>query len=190
VDPELKKSLWKMLWGTLALMVVFISAAIPFKDELAAIGSTIAGGLGYPGIGIGIMMSDMFTLPIPPDVYLALAVTAGMDPVSVIFWGSLGSMAGGIGAFFIGKLMYRTAFAQRLMAPFKEKGTQFINRLGVFAVIIAAITPLPFSIICVLAGMMGMRFVVFLPATLFRIPRIAGYFLLIKWGWVAAGGGA
>ena len=170
-------------------MVLFIAIAIPFRSQFEELGATLAESLGYPGIGLGIMMSDMFTLPIPPDVYLALAVTGGMDPWQVILWGSLGSIAGGIGAYFIGAWLGKTSFAERLVAPFKERGTRFIDRLGVVAVIVAALTPIPFSIICMLAGMMGMHLKVFLPATLFRIPRIAGYFLLIKWGWLAVAGG-
>jgi len=190
VDPELKSSLKTMAWGTVAFMLIFIAIGFALRDELTLVGKTIAGGLGYPGIGLGIMLSDMFTLPIPPDAYLAIAATAGMDTGLVIFWGSLGSILGGIGAYWLGRLLGKTPFAKRLMEPFRERGEKFIDRAGVMAVVIAALTPIPFSIVCMLAGMGGMHFMThFLPATVFRIPRIAGYFLLIKWGWVVAGGG-
>jgi membrane protein YqaA with SNARE-associated domain len=177
-----------MAIGTAIFFAVLVLLGITFRAELEAAGAWIVDLLGYPGIGIGIMASDMLTLPIPPDVYLALAVAAGLDPWLVILWGSAGSILGGIGAYFLGRLLGRTAFAQRLVEPFRERGTNFINRMGVTAVIVAALTPIPFSIVCTLSGMLGMEAYRFLPATLFRIPRIAGYFLLIKLGWGLTGG--
>jgi len=183
VDAELRDSLKKMAIGTAVFFAALIALGITFRVQLEAAGTWIVDWLGYPGIGLGIMASDMLTLPIPPDAYLAAAVVAGLDPLTTIIWGSAGSILGGIGAYYLGRLLGRTAFAQRLVEPFRERGTHFINRLGVTAVIIAALTPIPFSIVCTLAGMLGMESRRLIPATLFRIPRIAGYFLLIQFGW-------
>lgn len=188
MDPELRDSLKKMAWATAIFFAVFIPLAILFKDPLEIAGNRIVATLGYTGIGLGILASDMFTLPIPPDLYLAVAAVADMDDGLVILFGSVGSIIGGIGAFLLGRLLGRTAVVQRLVEPFRERGTRFIDRLGVRAVIIAALTPIPFSIVCTLAGMMGMHFSRFLPATIFRIPRIALYYYAIKLGWFAAGG--
>lgn len=188
VDPEIKDSLIKMAWGLALFMVLLVSVLVLFGDEFKALGQAAVNRFGYAGVGIGIALIDMFTLPLPPDTILALAVAGGLDPVWTIVWGSAGSITGGIGAYWLGRLLGTTRFVVRVVAPFKERGEAFIDRLGVNAVIVAALTPIPFSIVCTLAGAMGMNFVRFLPATLFRIPRIAIYYLLIKWGFVLVDG--
>jgi len=183
MDPLLKSSLKKMAWATLILFAALIGLGMLFASELKSLGGLLVDTFGYPGIGVGILLSDMLTLPIPPDAYLAIAVTADLDPTQVIIWGSAGSILGGTGAYFLGRLLGQTRLVARLVKPFHDKGIAFINRLGVTAVVIAALTPIPFSIICTLAGMVRMRFSHFWPATLFRIPRIGGYYLLIDLGW-------
>lgn len=188
VDPELKRSLKTMAVGTVVFLGLFIAIAIPFRDELQAFGNRVVDVLGYTGLGLGIMSSDMLTLPIPPDFYLLVAVTAQLDPMLTIIAGSIGSICGGIGAFFLGRLLGTTSFVERLVEPFQERGTRLIERYGVAAVIFAALTPIPFSIVCTLTGMMGMSLGSFLPATLFRIPRIAGYYYAIQIGWISSGG--
>lgn len=186
MDPLLKDSLYKMAWATAGFMLVFMALAWLFHSQIEVAGNALVGAVGAWGIGIGIFMSDAFTLPIPPDVYLAAAITAGLDPTTTIIAGSIGSILGGMVAYGIGRVLGDTPFATRLVAPFRERGESFIDRLGVTAVVIAALTPIPFSIVCILAGMMRMQFARFAPATLFRIPRIAGYFFLIDLGWTAA----
>ena len=188
MDPQIKKSLIKMGWATLLLFLLVIVVGVLFRAELEQISKTLVDVLGYPGIAIGIFCADAFTLPIPPDFYLALAISAKLNHTIVIVVGSIGSILGGITAFSLGRWLGDTAFVQRLISPLKEQGELFVNRYGVGAVILAALTPIPFSIVCVLAGMMGMAWRLFLPATLFRIPRIAGYYLLIHIGWTAATG--
>jgi len=186
MDPDLKRSLKKMGVLTLVLMVGIITLGLLFASELQAFSHVVVETLGYTGIGVGIFIADALTFPVPPDFYLAVAVTAGLDPVKVIIVGSICSIMGGISGFAIGRWLGTVSFTQKLVEPFREEGTRLINKLGVTAVIVAALTPIPFSITCVLAGMMGMTWKVFLPATLFRIPRIAGYYLLIQLGWMVA----
>ena len=187
MDAELRDSLKKMLVATVIVVTLFAVAGWLLKGQLTGIGQWIYAKTGFTGIFLGIFLADMFTLPLPPDLYLAVAVTANLNPFDVILVGSLASMLGGLGAYLLGRLLGRTRFAQRLVAPFRERGERFVDRLGVTAVIVAALTPIPFSVICVLAGMMGMSLWHFVPATFFRIPRIAGYFYLFKLGWAAFG---
>ncbi len=186
MDPELKDSLKKMAVLTVLLMAAIVTLGLLFSDQLESFSKVIVGTLGYTGIGVGIFIADALTFPVPPDFYLAVAVTADLDPYKVIVAGSIGSILGGIVAFAIGRWLGTVSFTQKLVEPFREEGVRLINKLGVTAVIVAALTPIPFSITCVLAGMMGMTWKLFLPATLFRIPRIAGYFLLIQLGWMVA----
>ena len=183
MDAELRLALKKLAIGVIVILGALVVLGLFFREYIDVLGQRAVDLMGYPGIFLGIAAADMFTLPIPPDAYLFAAVTANLPIWKVIVIGSIASILGGIGAYWIGHLLKDTRFVQRLTKPFRERGEAFINRAGSIAVIVAAVTPIPFSIICMLAGSTAMRLRLFLPATLFRIPRIAGYFLLYHLIW-------
>ena len=54
------------------------------------------------------------------------------------------------------------------------------NRYGVVALGVAALTPLPYSIICWACGATGMRLSIFLTVSLLRIPRVFAYLWFIE----------
>jgi len=182
IDPELRSVVIKTGYVTVGIIIVFGALGYLYKPELESAGTWVVSTFGIWGIGIGCLMTDLFTLPIPPDAYLLAGVAAHTEPWIVISAAALGSMIGGVGSYFIGRYFGNHAFAQRLVAPFRARGTAYIEKFGTGAVILAALTPLPFSILCILSGMMGLSFQRLLFATTFRLPRMAMFFLLIEFG--------
>jgi membrane protein YqaA with SNARE-associated domain len=185
MDKELKHGLIQMVVVTLLLVILVVTLGLLYREPLEAFGHRTIDLLGYTGIGLGVLIADMFTFIIPPDFYLFVAVTADLTPWLVIAVGSLGSILGGLGAYQIGRLLHHTRFVQRMMKPIRDRGDAFVDRAGLATVIAAALTPIPFSLTCMAAGSVQMNFRLFFYATLFRIPRIAGYFMLIRLGWMA-----
>lgn len=139
---------------------------------------------GYFGIAAGIFAADGFTMPIPPDFYLFVGVSGGANPWIVIIAGSVASIAGGMVSYAIGLTFSRSFFRKHFPNAQKE-GTRLVNNLGVAAVILAALTPVPFSVICVIAGSARMKFSTFVLASLFRVPRMIIFFFLIDVAWGA-----
>ncbi len=58
-----------------------------------------------------------------------------------------------------------------------------IRKLGVVAVVVAALTPVPFSLVCYLAGSLRMPLGIFFLAILARIPRMAIFYYIIAAAW-------
>jgi membrane protein YqaA with SNARE-associated domain len=58
----------------------------------------------------------------------------------------------------------------------------------VWALILAAVTPIPYSIGCMAAGALHMPYVHFAPSRVLRLPRIAFYLYLIELGVVSVTG--
>ena len=185
LEPEIREILLKTAYVTLAIIVFFAVLGYFLKPQLEYAGTWVVATFGVWGIAIGCLLTDLLTLPIPPDAYLLAGVAAHTDPWVVIGAATGGSVVGGIGSYFIGRYFGTKAFAQRLVAPFKAKGTEYINKFGMGAVILAALTPLPFSILCILSGMMGMSFQRLLIAATFRLPRMAMFFVIIELGFNA-----
>jgi membrane protein YqaA with SNARE-associated domain len=185
MDKELKRGLIQLLIGTILLVVLVVTLGHLYRVPLETFGHHVIDWLGYTGIGIGVLIADMFTFIIPPDFYLFVAVTADLTPWIVIAVASVGSILGGLGAYQIGRWLHHTRFVRRMMQPIRDRGAAFVDRAGLVTVIVAALTPIPFSVTCMAAGSVHMNFRLVFYATLFRIPRIAGYFMLIRLGWMA-----
>jgi len=183
MDKELKRGLFQLAIATAILMVLVITLGHFFRPSLETFGTAVVDVLGYTGIGLGILVADMFTFVIPPDFYLFVAITAELNPVWVIVVGSIGSIVGGLGAYQLGRWLDKTRFVRRMMKPLRDRGDDFINRTGLIAVVIAALTPIPFSVTCMAAGSVRMDLSRFFWGVLFRIPRIAGYYWIIRAGW-------
>ncbi len=182
MDAEVKSALTKLIVVVGVTFVAIVALGFAFREQLVG-GDWLFDRFGYLGIGIGIFAADMFTAPMPPDGFLLLAVTARANPVAVIAVASVFSILGGLGAYWIGTLLARTAKLKQVLEKAEDSGLRLIRRLGVVAVVIAAFTPVPFSLICYLAGSIHMPLKHFCAAILVRIPRMAFFYYLIAAAW-------
>ncbi len=69
-----------------------------------------------------------------------------------------------------------------LTRAYQENGRELIRKYGGWAVVIAGLTPVPFSTVCWIAGLLELPPHTVLLATASRIPRIIIYYLLIQAG--------
>ena len=109
--------------------------------------------------------------PIPPDVMLIPMVL--MNPSRAWFFALIAtvfSVLGGIFGYLIGAFSYEQ-FAQPIlytlgkeaeMANFSEK----YNEIGLWAVITAGVSPIPFKVITIMSGATNLNFVIFVGASL------------------------
>lgn len=154
----------------------------PFKAFAQA---TIA-ALGMPGVLVGLWLTDTFTFPVPTDMYLAVAVGAQSPVVPTIAAICAVSMFAGNCGYFVGPKITKIGFVRRRVEAFRPRGEKLFARWGVGAVAIGALTPLPYSIICWIAGIYKMPYKKFFWATFFRIPRMVAYYLIILSTWSAS----
>lgn len=174
--------------GIVLLMLVVTALGMFFREPLVALSKTFVDRFGGPGVAIGFYLPDAFTIPIPNDVFTTFGIVAGMPFWHVVGWGTLGSIAGGATGFFIGrKLAKNDALARRFKALRNRRVRALVRLYGPAAVAIAALTPLPYSIVCWAAGAGGMHLRPFLTVSLLRGVRVAGFLYLIDLGLVASG---
>lgn len=140
---------------------------------------------GLPGVLFGLWLTDTFTFPIPTDTYLVVAVASKRPLLSTMALISLVSVIAGNCAYFVGPWLTKVPFIKDRIEGFRPRGERLFGRWGVGAVAIGALTPLPYSVICWFAGIYKMPYRRFALSTLFRIPRMVGYYLLIADQWIA-----
>lgn len=140
-----------------------------------------AGPLGLFAI---VALFDGFPSPVPPDVFTSFAMIGGVPFWQVSLAAGLGSSVGGGLAWFLATRFRNTERFRRFITGRAAKSYALIRRYGTLALVLGAVSPVPFSLTCYAAGAVGMPLGRFLTVTLLRIPRMAFYLWLIQLGWV------
>ncbi|MEM7551328.1 MAG: hypothetical protein AAF363_16730 [Bacteroidota bacterium] len=119
---------------------------------------------------------------IPPELFFIWASALGSVPKYIFHVAllSIVSYLAGINGFFIGGVLKDTSFYSKIEKRFLSKYKPLLRLYGTFAVIVAAITPLPFSGISILVGTTGFGWKKYALAALFRFLRFALY-AVIMW---------
>lgn len=185
MSSEIKKLLFQSILGIIGVVIFIALIAHFFKEPITYISTIFVQKFGVYGVGLGIFVADALPGLIIPDAFLVFAVVGKLADIPVIFWASLGSVLGGIvsyceGRYFLGNI----PFGKRLIEKNEAKMLPFIEKYGIWAVVIAATTPLPYSWTCIIVGSFKMPLDKVILASLFRIPRFAVYYYAIKLGWV------
>lgn len=165
-----------LLLALLSVAVLLILLDVP----LERIGRDAASRGGLIGIFAFVFIVDTFIVPASLDILLPITIT--WNPVPLLTVMSVASVLGGICGYWIGRALYRLRFVRRTVAGYYAKGARIIERYGVWGVILAGLTPLPFSTVSWIAGMMRLPFGLFLLGALSRAPRIVAYWFLLRAG--------
>ncbi|MFB5652430.1 YqaA family protein [Leptospira wolffii] len=185
-EKILAQLLKQTLVASLVLFLVVLVLARFFSDQVVWAAEAFLNFTGVAGVGLSILVADSVHVFLPPDTFLILAVAAKMPDFWVIFFASAGSLLGGICSYSQGKFLLPKLDAfTKFVRNHEEKLEVYVKRFGFWAVVLGALTPLPYSWTSVAAGAMGMKFRLFFLAALFRIPRFYIYYYLIKGGWIA-----
>lgn len=187
METEDSKSafLLKNLAKGLAWFVVIIAAYLlvqeeldVYKNEINALGDNLPLLLGI------FTVSEIVFGILPPEIFMLIWKTKG-DPVMYtinLTILTLISYGAGVLGYWIGLRFSRTSFYhrvhQRWLAPYDQK----LRKYGGFLVVVGAVTPVPFSATCMLAGSVNLNFRTFLLLTISRIVRFAFYGTLV---WVS-----
>jgi membrane protein YqaA with SNARE-associated domain len=171
---------------TIALVVVVAIAGYLFRDPLATAADWMIERFGLAGLFVGTFLADAFTLPIPPDVYLFIGIASGTAKIPTIVACSIATVAGGNLAYFVGPYVQKLPYLKDKLNDFRPKGEVLFKGYGIWAVAVAAMTPVPFSIVSWLAGIYRMPYSKYFAASLVRVPRIIGYYGLYALGWAPA----
>ena len=174
----LKNLLKGLLWFA-AILVIYILV----KDRIEIHPESLIGKVSDNPFAVYsiFLASEIIIGIIPPEVFMIWATKPG-DPVLYIFYVSLLSLisyGAGIVGFYIGKLLNKAVLYRYARRRFFAQYELFFKRYGGFLVFVAAVTPLPFSAVCMLTGAADFNFRVFLLISLTRFLRfgVSSYIL-------------
>jgi membrane protein YqaA with SNARE-associated domain len=167
----------------LAIAAGYLLLFLFFRPELEAAGRWTVEHLGLGGVFLFTYAVDTFIVPATAD--LAFPLTMGWEPVGLLLTMGSASVLGGFSGYLLAGRLAHLKFVQDAVAYYRHRGEQLIARYGVWGVVIAGLTPVPYSTVSWIAGMAGMRPGPFLLASLSRFPRFFLYYLAIRAGLIA-----
>ncbi len=171
-----------LLRGLLWLTVIvggYIVARKYFDFDIAELMGPV---YDMPILVFGIfLVSEVVFGIIPPEFFMFWSARHGDLDIyiqNVVLLSAISYAAGVIG-FFIGSYFNTTSLYAYIKKNFLGKMEKQFNRFGGFLVIVAALTPLPFSGICMLTGAVKYPLRKFLLMSLTRLVRFSLYAYVI-----------
>lgn len=126
---------------------------------------------GYGGIFV-LTALEQFIFPIPADIFVVMGTSIGLPFAKVLQVVLVAALFGSFIGYFLGKYVGHPVLVWLFRKKPIEKAEKFIKKWGMWGVIIAGLTPVPFKVITVTAGAFEMplwRFTV--GVLLGRMPR-------------------
>jgi membrane protein YqaA with SNARE-associated domain len=175
---------WSALQRTALVLLLFFAGYLivylPFGNRLDEAGRFLIRHLGYPGVFIYVFLVDTFIVPATADIIFVF--TPHWNPWALVLTISVASILGGFCGFLIGRSLSHFKWVTKAVDYYRERGTKLISRYGAWGVAMAAFTPLPYSTVSWIAGMLGLPANKYLLASLLRIPRFALYYAIFRGG--------
>ena len=175
-----KRILIQTIIALVGLAVGLTALSHFFRPEMESLSRQFIDWAGVWGVGLGFMIPDALTLPIPPDTFLVAGHLGGLAFWPMTLWGGLGSVLGGTSGFLMIRTLSKRPMIQRWLEGKIKRGANFMERYGLLALALAALTPLPYSLVCWACGATKVRTVPFILVSLLRVPRVAIYLLIIE----------
>lgn len=178
-----RKLLLQTLFSVVLIFGVALLAGFLFLDELTEAGEQFVVAFGGGGLFACYFAMDAFLLPVPQDPFATLALAGGLPFWEIVFWAGSGSVAGGCLGYWFGLRVIQMEAVRRRIEGRLQRGQAFMSRWGVAAVLVAGITPFPYSVVCWVGGALQMSFWRFLLASLaIRYFRVGSYLWVIEKG--------
>ncbi len=114
-----------------------------------------------------VAFSESIFFPIPPDPLLIAIGIA--DPASAIWVAALTTVASVCGAcvgHWLGRKIGRPLLNKFVSTSKIQKAESLFDKYGAWAILVAAVTPIPYKVFAILAGVMNLRMRPFIIASL------------------------
>jgi len=183
-DLDTRGLLVRFTVGVLLLLGAFAVLGAVLREPVEQAARLWVDATGLVGMFGAIAVLDSVPTPIPPDLFTGFAYLGGLEFWSISLAASLASVTGGTAAWAVARRFSTTEWFQRFIHGRGARPYALVKRYGTVALVLGAVSPLPFSLTCYAAGTLKMPYPRFFAVAMLRAPRILFYLALIRLGWV------
>lgn len=178
------KLLLRFLLGLALLLGLVVLVVRTFRPQLESVGAWFVSHFGLAGVAAGTFIADGFHFPVPPQFYMLLATAAHSDPVAVLAATSAGSVGGGMAGYLVARRLGHIQRVARWLDRATGKAKDLVGRRYPYrSAVAASMSPVAFSVLCYLAGLLRVRRGPLLVLLVLRVPKIVLYYYLVRVGW-------
>lgn len=171
--------------GVGAFMLGMLFVARTLREPLELLGGRFVSQFGHAGLGLGTFLADGFHFPVPPQFYMLVAVSSATSAVVALGAIATGSIAGGVVGFVAARRLARFAAIARKL----ERSSWFVERayrrFGYGIALLASLSPVPYSVLCAIAGAHQLGWRIFALLSLCRLPRLCFFYWIVHATWHA-----
>lgn len=170
--------LWRNLIRGLIWFAVILTAYILAAEELAVYQKEINNVGGRLPLLLTIFtISEVVFGIIPPELFMLIWQSKGIlsEYIINLTYLTVISYAAGVIGYYIGHFFSKTPIYIQIHERYLKQYDQKLRTYGLYLVLVGAITPIPFSATCMLAGSVHTPINKFLLICISRIIRFAGY---------------
>lgn len=187
-EVDAKKLLRQLIVGVVLIIALFAGLGYFVQEPVEAFAKAWVNATGLVGLFGATVLLDSVPAPIPPDVFMGFALLGGKGLWEASLVTGAASVLGGNLAWLLGRSSARIAWVRRLLEGKGKQSAYLVARNARLAIVLGALTPLPFSVSCIAGGAVGMPWAHLFPLTLLRIPRMVFYLYIMQLGWVSVTG--
>lgn len=180
---ELVWPVLRFMGGLLIILLVVGTLAHWARPQCEGLARGFVAAYGYWGMALGTLLADGFHFPIPPQFYMLLSVASQASAVRSLTAIALASVLAGFVGYHAARSFSRSAWIAERTASSRQLLERAVARFGVRAALFASLLPIPYSVLCYLAGLnrMPQRFLLLL--CLCRVPKLLLFWWFVRWGW-------
>lgn len=178
------RMLLRFVIGLGLLLGVVVLVVRTFRPQLEGVGAWFVSHFGLAGVAAGTFIADGFHFPVPPQFYMLLATAAHADPLAVLAATSAGSVGGGTAGYLVARRLGHIQRVARWLERATGKTKDLIGRRYPYrSAVAASLSPVAFSVLCYLAGLLRVRSGPLIVLLVLRVPKIVLYYYLVRVGW-------
>lgn len=156
------KTKTKIFWVVFITILIILIGIISVNSDL--INSFVkenVGVYGYPAIFLFSFLTDVIDQPIVPEIPAILGVVYGLDVLFVFLYAAAGISLVSLINFNIGRKVFKYKLEEFCSKNKNIKYYNLFQRYGKWALLLAALTPLPYVTFVWLSGAFEMKFKTF-----------------------------
>ena len=183
MDKERLNFLVRNLLKGLLWFAILVTAYVLLKDRIEIQPESLVGRVSdnYLAVYLIFLASEVIFGIIPPEVFMAWAAEPGDATYYIgnVTFLAIISYGAGVLGYWIGRFLNQAVLYRYARRKFFTQYEVFFRKFGGFLLFVAAVTPLPYSAICMLVGSVKYNFRNFILISLSRFLRFAFYSYLL-----------